>query len=87
MGTYVGAAVLLDADDSQIGSAQVSLATIDVSDGTWQGYAHGIDPALLEGREITVTLPTGTKGRARVVIDLTGANPVIRLIGIGPGPL
>ena len=87
MATYVGSAVLLDADDVQIGSAQVSLATIDVSAGTWQGYAHGIDPALLQGREVIVTLPTGTKGRARVVVDLTAEKPVIRLIGIGPGPL
>lgn len=83
----MGSAILLDENDQQIAAANVSLASIDVTDGTWQGYAHGVDPAMLEGREITVSLPTGTTGRARVVVDLTGREPVIRLIGVGRGPL
>lgn len=87
VGTYVGSAVLLDENQHEITSAQVSLATIDVTDGTWQGYAHGIDPSILADREVTVALPGGTTGQARVQVDLTGASPVIRLVGVGRGPL
>src|SRR5262245_23458841 len=61
VGTYVGSAILLDDDEAEITAAQVSLATIDVVNGTWQGYAHGIDASALDGQEITVSLPTGTK--------------------------
>jgi hypothetical protein len=87
VGTYVGSAVLLDEEHEQIAQAEVSLASINVSDGSWQGYVHGIDPAALEGREITVELPGGTTGQARVIVDLTKTPAVIRLVGIGPGPL
>ena len=87
MGTYVGSAVLLDENEEQIASAEVSLASIDVTDGTWQGYVHGVDADLLEGREITVALPGGTKGHAQVIVDLTGTSPIIRLKGVGRGPL
>jgi hypothetical protein len=83
----VGSAVLLDEQEQQITNAQVSLASIDVTDGTWQGYVHGIDPSTLDGREITVALPGGMTGHARVIVDITGASPIIRLVGVGPGPL
>jgi hypothetical protein len=85
--TYVGSAELLDGDDQHVLSAQVSLASIDVTDGSWQGYAHGIDAADLDGHDVTVSLPNGTTGRARVIVDLTGDTPIIRLKGIGPGPI
>jgi hypothetical protein len=87
VGTYVGSAVLLDENEEQIACAEVSLASINVSDGTWQGYVHGVDAGLLDGREITVALPGGTKGHARVIVDLTGSSPIIRLKGVGPGLL
>ena len=87
MGTYVGSAVLLDENEQQITNAEVSLASINVSDGTWQGYVHGIDASALDGREVTVALPGGTKGHAKVIVDLTGSSPIIRLKGVGPGPL
>lgn len=79
--------MLLDEHEQPITNAEVSLASIDVSDGTWQGYVHGVDAELLDGREITVALPGGTKGHAQVIVDLTGQSPVIRLKGVGPGLL
>ena len=42
---------------------------------------------LLDGREVFVELPVGVRGKARVVIDLTGAQPLVRLVGSGPAPV
>ena len=85
--TYVGEALLLDELESELGEAQVSLATIDATTGSWRGYAHGLDASLLDGREVWVRLPGGLSGKARVVLDLTGAEPIVTLVGVGPGPI
>ena len=88
MGTYSGAAYLKDADQQPIdGDVTVSLATTDLMDGGWRGYAYGIDLTARDGEEVIVELPHGTTGRARVVIDLTGDQPLTRLVGIDGDPV
>ena len=88
MGTYSGAASLKDAEQHPIdGDVTVSLATTDLMDGGWRGYAYGIDLTARDGEEIFVELPHGTSGKARVVIDLTGTQPLARLEGIEGDPV
>lgn len=87
VGTYTGSAVLLDEQQREISVAQVSLATTDLVEGGWRGYAYGIDLTAQDGHEIVVELPHGTSGRARVVIDLTADEPIVRLVGLGAGPI
>jgi hypothetical protein len=85
VGTYVGSAILLDDRDVEIASANVSLATVNLIDGTWQGYVHGIDASALAGREVMVMLPSGLHARARVVVDIPGERSPVRLVGIDTG--
>jgi hypothetical protein len=88
VGVYSGAATLRDQNQEPIdGDVTVSLATTDLMDGGWRGYAYGIDLTARDGEEIFVELPHGTSGKARVVIDLTGDQPLTRLVGIEGDPV
>ena len=88
MGVYSGAANLRDLNEQPInGDVTVSLATTDLMDGGWRGYAYGIDLTALDGEEVIIELPHGTSGRARVVIDLTGDQPLTRLVGVDGDPV
>jgi hypothetical protein len=88
VGSYVGAAVLLDDHNAKLADVQVSLATADATGERWFGSVQGLDGhPELDGHEVTIELPAGLTGKAKVVIDLTGAEPLIRLIGSGPAPV
>jgi len=88
VGVYSGAATLRAGDQQVIdGEITVSLATTDLVEGGWRGYAYGIDLTARDGEEIFVELPHGTSGRARIVIDLTGPQPLTRLVGIEGDPV
>ena len=88
MGVYSGAATLRDRDDRAIdGDITVTLATTDLTEGGWRGYAYGIDLTARDGEEVVIELPHGTSGRARVVIDLTGDEPLTRLLGVDGEPV
>lgn len=86
MGTYVGAASLLDADDSKVADVRVTLSAADVDH--WFGTVQGLDERLqLHGLDVTVELPAGVRGQARLVIDITGDAPLVRLVGTGTSPV
>jgi hypothetical protein len=88
VGSYVGTAVLLDDHNDKVADVRVSLARADADGDRWFGSVQGLDPELdLDGHDVFVELPVGSKGRAKVVIDLTGAEPLIRLVGTGPAPV
>lgn len=86
MGTYVGTATIID-EDVQIADVRVTLGSTDEYAEHWVGVVQGLDAGDLDGREVMVHLPTGQQGRARVVIDLTRDEPVIRLVGVSPSPV
>ena len=89
MGTYVGTATLLDQQDGTQADVRVSLAAADNFGDRWFGTVQGLtgEGLTLDGHEVLVELPAGTRSRARVVIDLTGKEPVVRLIGTGRAPV
>lgn len=87
MGTYVGAASLLDEGAGTI-AVRVTLARADVDGERWFGSVQGLEEHLeLDGHDVVVQLPTGARGTANVVIDLTGDEPHVRLVGTGPSPV
>ena len=86
MGAYVGVASLLDGNDAKVADVRVTLSAADVDH--WFGTVQGLDESLdLDGRDVVVELPAGVRGRARVVIDLTGEVPIVRLVGTGASPV
>jgi hypothetical protein len=88
MGTYVGVASLLDQHDDKLGDVRVTLATADAEGIRWFGSVINDDVVIdLNGQEVTIQLPAGTRGRAMVEIDLTGDEPRVRLVGSGPAPV
>ena len=86
MGTYVGTATILD-QDVRIADVKVTLGSTDVYADKWVGVVQGLDAKDLAGREIVLHLPTGQEAKARVEIDLTRDEPVIRLVGVSPSPI
>ena len=86
MGTYVGTATILD-EDVRLGEVRVTLGTPDEFADRWVGVVQGIDAIDLDGREVVIELPSGQLGKARVEIDLTRDDPVIRLVGTSPSPI
>jgi hypothetical protein len=88
VGSYVGAAVLLDDHNAKLADVQVSLATADAAGERWFGSVQGLEGhGELNGADVVIELPAGLTGKAKVVIDLTGDEPLIRLIGSGPAPV
>jgi len=88
VGAYVGTAVLLDDHDAKLADVRVSLASADAAGDRWFGSVQGLAEDLkLDGTDVFVELPAGNRGKARVVIDLTGAEPLVRLVGNGPAPI
>lgn len=88
VGAYVGTAVLLDDHDDKLADVRVSLASADAAGDRWFGSVQGLAEDLkLDGTDVFVELPAGNRGKARVVIDLTGAEPLVRLVGNGPAPI
>ena len=86
MGTYVGTATILD-EDVRLADVRVTLGSTDEFAERWVGVVQGIDAIDLDGREVVIELPTGMHGKARVEIDLTRDEPVIRLVGTSPSPI
>jgi len=87
VGTYVGAASLVDADTGTF-DVRVTLASVDDSGFRWFGSVQGLEDHLeLDGHDVIVQLPTGAKGKANVMIDLTEDVPHVRLVGAGPSPV
>jgi hypothetical protein len=88
VGSYFGAAVLFDEEHTKLADVQVSLATADAAGERWFGSVQGLEGhGELNGTEVVIELPAGLTGKAKVVIDLTGEEPLIRLIGSGPAPV
>ena len=88
VGHYVGAAILLDDHNDKLADVQVSLSTADASGDRWFGSVQGVGAdSGLDGRDVVIQLPAGLTGKAKVVIDLTTDEPLIRLIGSGPAPV
>ena len=90
VGTYNGVASLLDEHDANLADVQLTLATADATGTRWFGSVrHDAAVIDLDGRDVVIQLPTGTRGHATVQIDLTddGGEPRIRLIGAGPAPV
>jgi hypothetical protein len=87
VGTYVGAASLLDERDGKRADVRVTLARADVDGERWFGSVQGLEGTDLDGQDVVVELPAGFSGHARVVIDLTGDAPLVRLVGTGPAPV
>lgn len=86
MGTYVGTASLVDETGSV--DVRVTLASADADGTRWFGSVQGLEEHLeLDGRDVVVQLPTGARGKASVVIDLTEDVPHVRLVGTGPSPI
>lgn len=88
MGSYVGSASLVKVDGSHVADVRVSLSTADAAGERWFGYVDAPDDAVatLDGLEVVLELPSGTCSRARVVIDLTAEEPLVRLVGRGIVP-
>lgn len=87
MGTYVGTASLVD-DETRTFDVRVSLASADADGTRWFGSVQGLEEhPELDGKDVIVELPTGARGRANVVIDLTEDVPHIRLVGAAPSPI
>jgi hypothetical protein len=85
MGAYVGAVTLVaTATPRQLDGVEVTLAA---ADDRWFGTVQAGGTGLLDGETVVVRLPSGLEGTARVVIDLTGPEPLIRLRGVGRAPL
>jgi hypothetical protein len=89
MGTYVGSATLLDEGDGTVVDVRVALSTADPFGEKWFASVEGLADvgADFDGRDVLVSLPAGTKARARVVVDITGDEPVIRLVGTSRSPV
>jgi hypothetical protein len=88
MGTYVGVASLLDQHDDKLADVRVTLATADAEGVRWFGSMPNDDAIIdLDGQEVIIELPAGTRGRAVIEIDLTGDEPRVRLVGSGPAPV
>lgn len=85
MSSYVGAVTLVaERDPREHPGVEVTLASID---DRWFGtIQRGID-GLADGDLVTLRLPDGLEGTARVIIDLTGPDPHVRLHGMGRSPL
>jgi hypothetical protein len=61
--------------------------TLAATEERWFGTVQsGVDD-LVQGELVVVRLPDGLEGTARVLIDLTGPEPTIRLRGVGRPPL
>ena len=87
VGTYVGAAALLDGDTGTF-DVRVTLARADAEGSRWFGSVQGLDEHVdLDGHDVVVQLPSGARARANVVIDLTEDVPHVRLVGAGPSPV
>jgi hypothetical protein len=85
VGTYVGNVTLVpQRDGRERDDIEVTLAA---TDDRWFGTVQGGVVDLLHGDLVVVRLPDGLEGTARVVIDLTGPEPTIRLRGVGRPPL
>jgi hypothetical protein len=89
VGTYSGVASLLDEHDAKLADVQLTLATTDSSGAVWFGSVRNDDTVIdLNGHDVVIQLPTGTRGHATVQIVLTdGEAPRIRLFGCGPAPV
>src|SRR5687768_7074617 len=88
MGTYVGSATLLDEGDGTVIDVRVSLSTADARGERWFASVEGFDVDLEDnGRDVVVSLPAGTQARARLVVDITGDDPVVRLVGTSRSPV
>jgi hypothetical protein len=89
MGTYVGSATLTDEHEGTLAEVTVTLATADALGERWFGSVQGLagNGTAIDGREVVVALPSGISGKARVVIDLTGPEPVVQLVGTGRAPV
>jgi hypothetical protein len=89
MGTYVGSATLTDEHDGTLAEVKVTLATADALGEHWFGSVQGldVDGTEINGHEVVVSLPSGISGTAKVVIDLTGSEPLVRLVGTGRAPV
>ena len=88
MGTYVGSATLLDEGDGTVIDVRVSLSTADFLGERWFASVEGLDVDLEDnGRDVVVSLPAGTQARARLVVDITGDEPVVRLVGTSRSPV
>ena len=86
VGTYVGNASLVDATETI--DVRVTLASADAEGTRWFGSVQGLEEHLdLDGRDVTVQLPTGARGKANVVVDVTEDVPHVRLVGTGPSPV
>jgi hypothetical protein len=78
----------LDDHNAKLADVQVSLATADASGERWFGSVQGFDGHdELDGHDVVIELPAGLSGKAKVVIDITGDEPLVRLIGSGPAPV
>lgn len=87
MGTYVGAAALLDVGTEPV-DVRVTLSRADADGERWFGSVQGLEEHLeLDGHDVWIELPTGVRGRANVIIDLTTDVPHVRLVGAGPAPI
>lgn len=87
MGTYVGTASLVDGTTGAF-DVRVTLARADADGSRWFGSVQGLEEHLdLDGHDVVIQLPSGAKGRANVVIDLTEEPPHVRLVGAGPSPI
>jgi hypothetical protein len=89
VGTYVGAASLRDANYVNLADVRVTLARADADGEAWYGSVQGLgdEQLVIDGQDVIVELPAGFRGRARVVIDLTGDVALVRLVGTGPAPI
>jgi hypothetical protein len=88
VGTYNGVASLLDEHDAKLADVQLTLATTDDTGLRWFGSVRNNDTMIdLNGQEVVIQLPAGTRGTATVEIDVTGDEPGIRLVGSGPAPV
>lgn len=87
MGTYVGSASLVD-DETGTFEVRVSLASADPDGTRWFGSVQGLEEhPELDGKDVIIELPTGARGRANIVIDITEDVPHIRLVGTAPSPI
>lgn len=88
VGTYNGVASLLDEHDAKLLDVQLSLSRADAEGTRWFGSVRDAQAVIdLNGRDVIIELPSGTRGRAHVEIDLTNDDPRVRLVGSGSSPV
>ena len=88
MGTFNGVASLLDEHDAKLLDVHMSLASADAEGTRWFGSVNDAEAVIdLNGRDVIIELPSGTRGRAHVEIDLTVDAPTVRLVGSGSSPV